>query len=183
MAPLLMNVNNVSGKSVYVHMTDGNSFAVGDKESVSVNDDIKAGAYTKLDKGEQDVEGFLLMYDDYNIMINDTLGKHEDVPDNAIHTYWAATYINIDVYHDGIKISSTGSYLGIYQSDGYPKYYTSVLANHAKKGGVVVKGFENVAGERSDAEDEGKGGKSPLTMRAPHANDVEDPTESTSETD
>lgn len=76
-------------------------------------------------------------------MINDTLGKSNNVKDNAIHTWKSAECVNINIHPDEMKIwCSTSNHLGIYQSDGHSKYYSSVIAKHNKDGGVTVMGFD-----------------------------------------
>lgn len=85
-------------------------------------------------------------------MINDPLGKYNKVADNAIHTWKSEEYVSVDIYPDEMKIWCTSNDLGIYQSDGHPKYYRSVIAKHNEDGygGIIVTGFETVAGERMD---------------------------------
>ena len=148
MPTYLEKVYNISGKNVYVYMTDGKVFDLDHGESASIYNYITADIYTKFERNFADVQGYLLKYDDYNIMLNDYLGKSNGVRDNAIHTWKSSECVNINIHPDEMKIWCTSNDLGIYQSDGYPKYYSSVIATHNKDGGISVRGFETVAGER-----------------------------------
>ncbi|OAP17377.1 hypothetical protein AXX17_AT1G32680 [Arabidopsis thaliana] len=146
-------------------MTDGKVFDLDHGESASIYAYITADIYTKFERNFADVQGYLLKYDDYNIMLNDYLGKSNGVRDNAIHTWKGSECVNINIHPDEMTIWCTANDLGIYQSDGHSKFYRSVIATHNKDGGISVRGFETVAGERmehtpdvqkKEAEDEGQ---------------------------
>ncbi|KAJ0264630.1 hypothetical protein HA466_0029520 [Hirschfeldia incana] len=79
----LERVSNVSGKRVYVNMTDGKVFGLEDGESKSINGVITNDIYTMFEK---DVHGYTMMYDDNNknLVINDTLGVKKSFAETEV---------------------------------------------------------------------------------------------------
>lgn len=172
MAPWLQKVSNGSGKRVHVHLTDGKAFAINDGESEVINDYVNADAYTKIDRELSDYhEGFLLVYNDYNICLTDNRGKEKGIGDYPVHTWKSTEYINIDIYSGEMKIWCDTNDLGIYQSDGYPKYYKSVIVTHIPEGGVRVRGFETVEGATTSAakKEEDENEEASAKMKEPNA--------------
>ncbi|EOA37670.1 hypothetical protein CARUB_v10012270mg, partial [Capsella rubella] len=113
----------------------------------SINEHIDADTYIKFKKYTGNVDGYMLKYNDYNIYLNDALGKINKIADKAIHTWKSEEFIRI------------------YQPDGSELYYKSILAKHNEdgRGGITVSGFETVSGEAKDhvqQEDEDEGGPS-----------------------
>ena len=110
MAPCLKSVYNVSGKNVHVNI-DGRSFDIDHDESQPIDISITSEGYTKINKvNSEDIQGYRLRYDNYNIMLNDALGKSNDVADYAIHTKYYDQDVRIQVFPDEMHLSCNGKY-------------------------------------------------------------------------
>ncbi|KAL0644695.1 hypothetical protein Bca4012_042985 [Brassica carinata] len=108
MAPCLKSVYNVSGKNVHVNI-DGRSFVIDHDESQPIDISITSEGYTKINKvNSEDIQGYRLRYDNYNIMLNDALGKSTDVADYAIHTKYYDQDVRIQVFPDEMHLSCNG---------------------------------------------------------------------------
>ncbi|KAL0748527.1 hypothetical protein Bca101_030529 [Brassica carinata] len=105
MAPCLKSVYNVSGKNVHVNI-DGRSFDIDHDESQPIDISITSEGYTEINKvNSEDIQGYRLRYDNYNIMLNDALGKSNDVADFAIHTKYYDQDVRIQVFPDEMHLS------------------------------------------------------------------------------
>lgn len=92
---------------------------------------------------QTEVDRYVLKYHNYNIVINDALGKKNGVSDYDVHTYWKNDEIDIDIHPNDLQIKCVAKHLGIYDSTGEPeKYYYSVIATHLTEGGITITGFE-----------------------------------------
>ncbi|KAG2302313.1 hypothetical protein Bca4012_060628 [Brassica carinata] len=159
MAPCLKSVYNVSGKSVHVNI-DGRSFDIDHDESQPIDRDISSEGYTKINKvNSEDIQGYRLRYHNYNILLNDALGKSKDVADYAVHTEYYDQDVRIQIFPDEMHLSCNGKYLGI----------------HIVGGGTSVHG-----GEKNLAEDGHVKGKTDeveeasATTKGPNAKYLQD---------
>lgn len=139
MAPCLKSVYNVSGKNVHVNI-DGRSFDIDHDESQPIDIDISSEGYTKINKvNSEDILGYRLRYHNYNILLNDALGKSKDIADFAVHTEYYDQDVRIQIFPDEMHLSCNGKYLGMYEGNDII-YYRSIAVRHIAGGGTSVHG-------------------------------------------
>ncbi|EOA36440.1 hypothetical protein CARUB_v10010992mg [Capsella rubella] len=166
MAPLLQKVINNTGETWCLYINGKEIVLDVGVGYVSVNEHIDTDIYTKFETNSGDADGYMLKYDDFNIYLNDALGKSNEIVDEPLRTWRSEEYVSIDINQDAMKIWCTSCDLGIYSPDGFLKYYKSVIAKHNedRNGGIIVTGVKADVGEPMDhvemKEDVDEGGSS-----------------------
>ncbi|KAF3504080.1 hypothetical protein F2Q69_00041555 [Brassica cretica] len=101
-------------------------------------------------------------------MLNDALGKSNDVADYAIHTKYYDQDVRIQVFPDEMHLSCNGKYLGMYIGNDII-YYRSIAVGHIVGGGTSVHGGENLAGDGHVKGEEDEVEEASATTKGPDA--------------